>query len=63
MLNVIKTDFRVYAVCYLPPAGSSRVIEQDLFFKNLFEGLYRYQNKGTIVICGDFNSRVGRNLE
>ncbi|CAC5399360.1 unnamed protein product [Mytilus coruscus] len=63
-LNATDTDFCVYvAVCYLPPAGSSRVIEPDLFFQNLLEGVYSYQNKRNIVICADFNSRVGRNLD
>ncbi|VDI45625.1 Hypothetical predicted protein [Mytilus galloprovincialis] len=51
------------AVCYLPPAESTRSLESDVFFQNLLKDIYTYQNMGKIMICGDFNSRVGYNLD
>ncbi|VDI73300.1 Hypothetical predicted protein [Mytilus galloprovincialis] len=60
-----KTDFLslCIAICYLPPAESGRALDHHVFFQTLLEQVYTYQNMGRIVICGDFNSRVGRNLD
>ena len=46
-------------VCYLPPAGSSRLNVAEEFFTKLTEQVYAYQNMGNIYICGDFNGRCG----
>ena len=48
-------------VCYLPPNESSRPIYQEIFFDNLLQQVYCNQNKGYIIILGDFNSRCGPN--
>ncbi|VDI82923.1 Hypothetical predicted protein [Mytilus galloprovincialis] len=60
-----KTDFLslCIAICYLPPAESGRALDHHVFFQTLLEQVYTYQNMGRTVICGDFNSRVGRNLD
>ena len=46
-------------ICYLPPKGSSRTHEADVFYRNLLDQTNVYQNEGVICICGDFNSRCG----
>ena len=57
-----NSDLCIFAcVCYLPPNGSSRQINVHDFFDTLLAGIYRFQNFGTILICGDFNSRCGSN--
>ncbi|MES9880570.1 MAG: endonuclease/exonuclease/phosphatase family protein, partial [Sedimenticola sp.] len=48
-------------VCYLPPHGSSRQLDAHAFYDSLLSDIYIYRNSGTIMICGDFNSRVGDN--
>ncbi len=44
-------------VCYLPPAGSSRVVDVSDYFDKLLTQVSQYQNIGRIVLGGDFNSR------
>ena len=46
-------------VCYLPPEISSRRIDVNTFFDSLLTDIYKYQNQGSIFICGDFNARCG----
>ncbi|CAC5382575.1 unnamed protein product [Mytilus coruscus] len=59
-----STDISVIvAVCYLPPADSSRATDSDLYFQNLLQQVYSYQKLGKIIICGDLNSRVGQNTD
>ncbi|VDI47596.1 Hypothetical predicted protein [Mytilus galloprovincialis] len=59
-----STDISVIvAVCYLPPADSSRAMDSDLYFQNLLQQVYSYQKLGKNIICGDFNSRVGQNTD
>ena len=45
--------------CYLPPKDSSHRVEGDIFFSNLMDQVYSYQNEGIICICGDVNARIG----
>ena len=44
-------------VAYLPPVGSSRQTDPETFFTILLEQVYAHQNKGELVITGDFNAR------
>ena len=46
-------------VCYLPPEHSSRHMDVDSFFSDLMKKVYEYQNDDHLVICGDFNARIG----
>ena len=50
-------------VCYLPPTSSSRKTCSLTFFSRLMESVYKYQNEGITVICGDMNSRIGENSD
>ena len=45
--------------CYLPPIDSCRYVNGADFFDNLLGQVYRMQNDGLIVVCGDFNGRCG----
>ena len=31
----------------------------DDFYEKLLNSVYLYQSEGTVVICGDLNSRIG----
>ena len=44
---------------YLPPDFSARAVDGDAFFNNLSKKVYEYQSEGEIIICGDFNARLG----
>ena len=46
-------------ICYLPPENSSRQVDAEQFYAELMKQVYQYQNCGKIIICGDFNSRIG----
>ena len=46
-------------ICYLPPENSSRQVDAEQFYAELIKQVYQYQNYGKIIICGDFNSRIG----
>ena len=46
-------------VVYLPPDGSSRINDADKFYRDLMTQVYEYQNMGSILLCGDVNSRIG----
>ena len=46
-------------VCYLPPEHSWRHMDVDSFFSDLMKKVYEYQNDDHLVICGDFNARIG----
>ena len=52
-------DVIYLCVCYLPPDGSSRHNDGEQFYRDLMSQVYLYQNRGRILICGDFNSRIG----
>ena len=49
--------------CYLPPVNSSRPVCADSFFEDLLEKVYLYQGQGTVIISGDFNSRLGNYVD
>ncbi len=54
------TEFQINACfCYLPPDGSTWQVDAHAFVDALLAGIYEYQNNGTVLICGDFNSRCG----
>ena len=46
-------------VCYLPPVGSSRGDKLQEVFDILRSQILHFQDKGEIMICGDFNARIG----
>lgn len=46
-------------VCYLPPERSSRAVNAQTFYEDLLQQVYTHQDELPIVICGDFNSRIG----
>ena len=46
-------------VCYLAPANSSRQICANNYYDTLLNSVYEYQSVGRVVICGDFNGRIG----
>ena len=46
-------------VCYLPPAASSRGDRSHDVFDILRSQCLKFQHKGEILICGDFNARIG----
>ena len=50
-------------VCYLPPNNSSRQVDVSEFFDSLLCNIYTFQNLGPLFICGDFNSRIGDNVD
>ena len=63
ILNINTINYGLIpCVCYLPPENSSRRTDANVFYDTLLADLYKYQNLGTIFICGDFNGRCG-NLE
>lgn len=47
------------AVCYLPPANSTRQVDAADFYENLLANVYRFQKLGPFIIMGDLNSRCG----
>ena len=49
----------VLAVCYIPPESSSRGIGAEEMLQALAEGVAKYGPIGPLVICGDFNARLG----
>ena len=46
-------------VCYVPPENSSRFFDINKFYDSLLSYIYKYQNEGTLYVCGDFNSSCG----
>ena len=46
-------------ICYMPPKGSNHQVQADVFFEDLLQCCYEYQNEGKLVICGDLNARCG----
>ena len=47
----------MFAVCYLPPMSSSRGVDVYERLSQLEEQVENYTDFGTVVVCGDFNSR------
>ena len=46
-------------ICYLPPDCSTRAVDADAFLNELMKKVYEYQSEGEIILCGDFNARMG----
>ena len=46
-------------VCYLPPAASSEGDKSHDVFDILRSQCLQYQDREEIMICGDFNARIG----
>ena len=46
-------------VCYLPPEGSSTGNHAQEFYDALLSQLYMYYDGNPVIICGDFNGRIG----
>ena len=57
--NRIDSSVFVLFVCYLPPDGSTRTVDADAFVNELMKKVYEYQSEGEIILCGDFNARLG----
>ena len=58
--NINNPDYVFYVcVCYLPPAASSRGDRSHEFFDILRYQMLQYQGSGDLIICGDFNARIG----
>ena len=53
-----KSAFVLF-IGYLPPDFSTRAVDGDAFFNDLSKKVYEYQSEGEIIICGDFNARLG----
>ena len=47
------------AVCYFPPASSSRDVDIEERFHVLGEQVVNLQVEGQVMVCGDFNARCG----
>ena len=52
----------VYCV-YLPPEGSCYSAGNENILNNLTIEIYRNSEADTILICGDFNARIGNNSD
>ena len=46
-------------VCYIPPTNSSRGDISGEFYDILTHNVYEYSDGTPMVICGDFNARIG----
>ena len=58
-----ETDYSfIIFSCYLPP-DKSPWAEPDIFFEHLISQLYVHSSENAIYICGDFNSRIGSELD
>ncbi|WAR27806.1 hypothetical protein MAR_013510, partial [Mya arenaria] len=52
------SDFIVFS-CYLPPEGSTRGRDAQGFFAHLLTQIYAHANYDRMVVCSDFNARIG----
>ena len=59
LTNKIDNTALTVCSCYLPPENSSRHTNVDSFFSDLMKKVYECQNDGQLIICGDFNARIG----
>ena len=59
-IEILFSKESVYlCICYLPPENSSHQVDAEQFYAELMKQVYQYQKCGKIIICGDFNSRIG----
>ena len=56
-----ESNFIVFC-CYLPPVNSPWA-EPTNFFGHLLSQLYLHNNADLIIICGDFNARIGKEID
>ncbi len=57
-LTAKRNDFvLMICVCYLPPIFSCRYVNGAYCCDTLLSHVYRMQNDGLFMICGDFNGR------
>ncbi len=54
--------FHVF-LCYLPPDNSVWGRDADAFFGHLIAELYLRSYSDCVLVCGDFNSRIGKELD
>ena len=55
----LKHDIFICTV-YIPPQNSSRESRLNTdHFENLQNNIYKFASKGNIILCGDFNARIG----
>ena len=58
------TDVQIVIfACYLSPSTSVWGRDADSFFSHLLGQIYTCSDYDHIVICGDFNARIGNNTE
>ncbi len=64
LLTEISTD-KSYAIysCYLPPINSIYGRDSTAFFSHLLTEIYKNCDVDGLIICGDFNSRIGDLLD
>ena len=54
----LKHDIFICTV-YIPPQNSSRELRLNIdHFEKLQNNIYKFPNKGSIILCGDFNARI-----
>ena len=52
----------LYLCCvYMPTEGSAAAVIEDSY-ERLKEDVLEYQQKGRVVLLGDFNARVGKSI-
>ncbi len=55
-----SSDFTIVLfACYLPPENSVWGRDPTSFYAHIISQIYLNQNADAIVLCGDFNSRIG----
>ena len=57
--NHQMNEVHLVAVCYIPPAGSSRDVDTEERFLMLSEQNQSFGLEGRAVVCEDFNARCG----
>jgi len=57
------TNYLHVCSCYLPPENSTRGCKAEEFFDNLLGNIHKIIDSNPIIICGDFNARVGNTME
>ena len=58
MFFKLKHDIFICTV-YIPPQNSSRESRLNIdHFEKLQNNIYKFANKGSIILCGDFNARM-----
>jgi hypothetical protein len=54
------TEYLYICSCYLPPEGSTRENRSQEFFDHLLTTIYTLFDENPLIICSDFNSRIGK---